>query len=561
MPRNKQIFIGRTIKQWSGGEINFNKAPPEMNKWAEARVNQGMITTIDPADIPRGALQLAKNAKVIFDKTSRRDGIILFGPAKPNTDPVLKMASIKEPDGSGHTYRFTPTSIHDLQAGAWNAITETVALAGTASDRFQVTTLFDVFVFTNNGANFVQRINPTTDTSDDLFTSVSVDIGDPLFRYCTNFSNRVVVAAQREINEILIAWSARFLPGVAFPHNLDILDPTIDETSGFSPLVESPSDVGDFITGVFNLTSIMAVARERSMWVGVKQAQATNPFNFYSSVPGIGADSPFSIKVTNYGLAWLDRRSRTVYHWIPGSSPEPIGRPVESDIINNITDPNLVFGTYDPVEDAYSVCIPSVGSTLVRVWTFYFREKAWTYNEIDSLSSFDEVELLTADVTIDDLIGKMGTLVGTYDSLNPSNTSKSERVFGFTNGDIGISDPSVDIDRDAFVYETDLISGSFEVPELDVYIAMLVFKYNMSVAGTLNVLYSLTGEADGPFIVGDIFTPSVSQFNKSQIITFRKVINTREFAWKLTAIDGRFDILSYEIWVYPGRQSSMVNQN
>lgn len=561
MPRNKQIFIGRTIGQWSGGEINFRKSIPEMEKWVAARINQGMITTIDPADIPKEALQLAKNAKVVFDKTSRRDGVVIFGPAKPDSNPVLKMASIKEPDGSGHTYRFTPSTINDLQAGVWNPIAETVPLAGTANDRFQTTTLFDVFVFTNNGANNVQRINPTTDICDDLFTAVSADIGTAPFRYCTNFSNRVVVAAQRGINEILIAWSARFLQGVAFPHNLDILDPIVDETSGFSPLVESPSDVGDFITGVFNLTSLMAVARERSMWVGVKQAQATNPYNLYSSVPGVGADSPFSIKVTAYGLAWLDRRSRTVYSWTPGSFPEPIGRPVEKSIISNITDPNLVFGAYDTVEDAYSVMIPAVGSTLVRAWTFYFREKAWTYNEFDLLSSYDDVELLTADVQIDDLIGLMGTLVGTYDSLNPSNSAKPERIYGFSNGDIAIADPAADTDRGVAIYETDLISGVFMIPEDDVYIAMIVIRFSMSVIGDLNMFYSLTGQDNGPFILGDSFVTSVSQLNKPQIITFRKVIDTREFAWRLTANAGRFDILSYEVWVYNGGQSSMVNQN
>jgi hypothetical protein len=156
----------------------------------------------------------------------------------------------------------------------------------------------------------------------------------------------------------------------------------------------------------------------------------------------------------------------------------------------------------------------------------------------------------------------MGTLVGTYDSLSPTNTAKPERVYGFTNGDIAIADPSVDTDRGVHIFETDLVSAAFEIPENDVYIAMIVIKYQMRIAGTLNIWYSLNGDADNPqFIFGDAFTPGVQQFNKAQIITFRKVIDTRTFAWRLTADHGQFDILGYEVWVYSGGQSSMINQN
>lgn len=564
MPRNKQIFTGRTIGQWQGGEVPAQIQNMEMQKWLGARVNMGMITTIDSADIPLEALQLAKNAKVIFDKTTRRDGLILFGPAAPNAFAVLKMASIKHPDGTGHTYRFTASTIHDLQAGVWNVIAETVPLAGTNSDRYQIASVLEFFAFTNNGANNVQWIDSTTDIADDLIDNLSADLGSSEFRYCTGFYNRVVLGALREENEAMIAWTGEYGSKATAKKGLEDLDPTVNETSGFAPLVDSPSDVSDFITGVLHISSSMVVLREKSLWVGTKQPSATNPFNFYSSVPGVGCDSPFSAKVTAFGVAFLDRRSRTVYNWIPGEYPEPIGRPIEKDIINNITDPSLVFGSYDPIEDSYTVEIPAVGSNLVREWTFYFRDKAWTYNEKEGISSFDDVELLTAAVTIDDLIGAMDDLIGTYDSLSPINVAISQRIYGRTDGTLVIPDENTDFDIALtggldYEYDTVLISKAFTVPEDDIYIAKIVVEYDMRIQGTLELWYSRNGKS--AFVLGDSFTPTSAQFNVPQIITFYKVIKSRRYAWQLRATNGQFEILSYEVWVYPSGQSSMVNQN
>lgn len=557
MPRTR-ILKGRTIKEWSGGELSFKKPNIELQKYVSARINQGMITAIDSADIPPESLQLAKNAKVIFDKTSRRDGILTFGPNAPDAETVLRMASIKHPDGSGHTYRFTPTSIYDLQSGAWNEITQLTPLVGTVSDRLNIANVFDIIAFTNNGANNVQWIDSQNETSDDLIDG-GYEYGSSDFRFLTSFFNRFVLAALREENEILLAWTGEFGSKNTTKHGLEDLSPLVNETAGSSPLVDSPSDSSDFITGVFGMTAVMTILREKSVWIATKQASATNPFNAYAAVPNIGCDSSFSAKVTAYGLAWLDRRSRTVYAYTPGSQPEPIGRPIEKSIINNITDPSLVFGTYDPVEDVYSVCIPAVGSSIVQIWSYYFRAKAWTYNEIEDLSSYDDAELLTAAIAIDDLLGTMDGLVGTFDDLSPVQAGESKRIFGFTDGALGTPDPDVDDDL-SVDFDTDLISKCFVIPELDTYIAKIVVEYNMRIPGSLELWYAPDGGVDPntSFILGDTFTPTV--FNKPQIITFTRVVHTRRYAFAIRASNGQFDILGYEVWVYPSGQSSMIRQ-
>lgn len=555
--------MGRSIREWSGGETISRKPHIELKKLVTASLNQGMITSVDSADIPREALQLAKNAKVVFDKTSRRDGLMPFtqgeyeGP--PDDFPIMKMSFLKHPNGSGHTYRFTPESIHDLQGGVWSPINTISPLVGTISDRFNVTTVFDIFAFTNNGANSVQWINSELDESDDLIENFFEYDIDANFRYCTGFFNRVVLAALREENEVLLAWTGEYGSKSTVKRGLEDLDPFVNETSGFAPLVDSPSDVGDFITGIFGLTSVMVILREKSIWLATKQPSFNNPFNAYPAIPGIGCDSPFSVQITKYGLSWLDRRSRTVYHYTPGSSPEIIGAPVERSIINNITDPNIVFSAYDPIEDSYSVCIPAVASDIIRVWTFYFRNKAWTYNEYPNITSFDNVELLTGFVAIDDLIGTMDGLVGTYDELSPIVEGVPQRIFGLSDGRLAIPDSNTDTDLGE-TFETDLISACFIIPGDDVYVANIVVEYNMKVEGELELWYSTDGGVDPStsFILGDTFVPEV--LNKPQIITFKRVVHTRRYAFAVRASGGQFDILGYELWVAAAGDVSMTRQ-
>lgn len=572
MPRNSRITIGRTIREWSGGELTFRKPNIRTRKLIEERVNGGMITSIDASDIPPSALQLAKNAKVVFDKTSRRDGSVLFGPTPPDFNAVLKMSFMKHPSGSGHTYRFTPVSIHDLQSGAWVPITQVVPLVGTASDRLNVTTNFDVFAFTNNGANNVQWIDSTTDQSDDLIENLSADLSSSRFRFCTGFYNRIVLAALRGENEIMLAWTGEYGSKNTSKHGLEDLDPLVNETSGFGPLVNSPSDVGDFITGVFGLTSVMVILREQSIWLSTKQASFTNPFNSNAAVPGIGCDTPYSAKVTEFGLSWLDRRTRTVYAYSPGGLPEPIGQPVEKSIINNISDPQLVFGSYDPIEKAYSVNIPSVASNFTQTWTYYFRDNAWTYNEYPVLTSMDVVELLTGFLAIDDLVGTMDELVGSFDDLSPIVTAKQERVFGYGNGLLANPDPTVDYDLvEGNLYTTDLISKSFELPGVDVAVAEIVVEYQASIEGVLELWYATDGGVNPPNnVILDPTVPSnsfyfadsyaVDPLNKPQIITFKRVIHCRRFAFLVRAKGGQFDILKYQVHVTAGGDIDMTRQ-
>src|SRR5215203_2417095 len=125
---------------------------------AESRINGGMVTTIDPADLPPNVLQMARNVNVRFDKIMRRPGSRLFMPELPNVSPVLKLAAFKKKNGNIYTLRMTPNGIHEHTNAEWLPYAGT--LNGSTFDRFQTAIVLDEFVFSNNGADYIQRIDP-----------------------------------------------------------------------------------------------------------------------------------------------------------------------------------------------------------------------------------------------------------------------------------------------------------------------------------------------------------------------------------------------------------------
>jgi hypothetical protein len=520
---------------------------PELKseKFAEGRINLGMITMIDPADLPTGALQLAKNATVRFDKTARRSGSILLVPEKPDANPVLKLAFIKKKDGTGYTIRMTPTSLHVRGGVAWTPIVG-AGLAGTIKDRFQTAVVLDEFIFANNGADPIQRV--------DFVGNTYAQLGNaPAYRYITGFYNRAVGFARRGVNEIELGWSA---DGVATEWN-----PATNESAGSAPILESPSDLSDFGTGLFSFSNVMVLLRERSLWIATKQPIAQNPFYVTTAVPNIGCDSPYSACLIDNAVAFMDRRTGTVYAWTPGSPPEPIGRPIENEILKNINDPATIFSSYESVPGEYSLYIPQVGSNYVVGWTYNRRGKAWSKNEYYAITMVEDTDLATGGVTIDGLGDvPIDELVGTIDDLSPDEDIVSTRVFGRSDGTIAQNDfeattdaPVVDFPAGA-PYTTQLVSKVFSIPEDDLYIAKIVIEYQSNRGGEFLLEYSKNGGAtETSWKTAKVVNPAI--LGEPRLITFKKFIRCRRFAWRLTTTSGLFETLAYEVHVYPAGES------
>lgn len=507
--------------------------PPkiEIQRLAEARLNGGVITMIDAADIPNGALQIGKNISVRFDKTSRRAGTTIIEPPKPDSNPVLGTFFVKLQDNTAFTFRFSASSIHSRGSLSWTQLVGP-ALAGSSVDRFQLINVLNSVIFANNGANVLHKIDPNASTYAALGNA-------PAYRYVTGFFNRAVGAALRDINEVEVGWCG---DGV-----IDQWDPLVDETAGKSPILESPSDLSDYITGIFGFTNVMILMREQSIWVATKQPIPTNPFNFYAAFPGIGSNCPNTIAVIPNGLAWLDTRTNTVWAYTPGAAPEPIGRAVESTILKGIDDPQACFGSYNGKHAEYTVAIPRAGSNLVTTWSYNFRTRTWVEGEYFDITSIDDIELATGvqGLIIDDLIGTIDDLLGTIDELSPSSTgSISTRLFGKSNGDIVEEDPNTDTDAGT---EFEMLIGSkiFSLPTDDSYIVELRIEFIQFIQGEIEIHQS----DDGGFTYQLWRTLPFDFFslNVPQIAKVFGPLKCRKYAWQLRATKGAFEILSFEI--------------
>lgn len=530
--------------------LPYNLRIPGKQLFAEGRINGGMITTLDPTDIPPGALQICRNARSRFDRTRRRPGTILLTPAKPNSNPVIGIFYFKRNNGNTFYYRFTPSTVHLRAAGVWTPYTAGAggSLAGTATDYISGAVVLDKFVFANNGVDVIQEL----DTAAQTFKALG---NAPRYKFVTGFFNRVIGAnlAGPIANGVNIGWSG--------DANTTEWDPLVDETAGSSPLVESPSDLGDFINGVFGFTNVMVVLREQSIWLATKQPIPTNPFNFYTAFPGVGCNAPYSAKITVNGITWADRRTATVWHYTPGGQPTAIGRPVEKTLMDGVADENRLFSVYDPIQNEYTLCIPQTGSNTVVCWTYNFRTQSWAKDEYEGITIGSNADLSAAVTTIDELVGTIDGLTGTIDGLAPAQPTIPVKAFGRSDGEITIEtvDDTLTVDP-AFAgssgqYETELLSKTFTIPKDDIYVAEIRIELIPLGAGTANLYYSKDGGVTiSALAKSKTFTGA--EIGKPILFRLSKLIHTRRFAWRLTALTGQFDVIGYEVHAYKAGESN-----
>lgn len=512
----------------------------------ESRLNAGMIINLDSADIPNSALQLAQNAAVRFDKTSRRHGCTLLTPPKPDSLPVLSLTFIKKKGGTPYTVRFTRESVFRRGTLAWTEIAGAAPLLGTDKDRIQAVNVLDELIFSNNGANPIQKIDFDTDTFANLGNA-------PAYRYVTGFFNRAVGAALRGVNEVQVGWSG--------DANIEEWDPEVDESAGFSPILESPSDLSDFITGIFAFTNNMIMLREQSIWVVTKQPVESQPFNFYAAFPGVGCDAPNSVGVIPNGLCWFDSRSRTIWAYSPGSAPERVGFNIERDLLNGLDDPANCFGSYSSINNEYSLCIPQAASSLVRVWTYNFNTRSWTYNEYNLLSSIDDLDLGTGGITIDELVGTIDELVGTIDELSPSQINVNTRVFGRQDGELMYEDKLALTDAGA-AFTTILDSKSFNLPTLDQNVQELKIDLFVHLAGQIQIYISKNGGATAEsYRLAKTIPADYLEQGKRQLITIKRPYACRNFAFRILANEGNFDVINYELITSKSNNSDAGKSN
>lgn len=504
----------------------------------EGRVNGGMVTSIDAADIENNQFMDLKNVYVRYDRTSRRYGNVAFTPTSPDANKVLSITPYERFNGLVNVLRLTPPTVYIGTTVAWSAVAGT--LAGGANDRFSVTLANDRAFFSNNGVDFIQEVNPTALT----FARAG---NAPRYKYLTSFNNRLVAANSVDAttpNPVQIGWSGDL--------NFTEWDAAVDLSAGSTPLIDSPTDYTDTIQGIFGFTDIALVLRSRSLWGMSKQPIATQPFNFFVIAPGIGCDSPYTAVSIRNGIAWFDYRSGNVYAYTIGmTEPTPIGVPVDKTILAQLNNVNTAYASYNTIDDEYTLCIPSDSTTLVKMWTYNFRTKAWWYEEATNLSTLANIDYQSNTVVIDALLGTIDSLVGTIDSLGATNPVAS-RIYGYTTGAMSIQSKTTDTDSGT-AYTTSMVSKIYYTPRRDGYITTLRVEYMPLVAGSFIAYYSKDGGIT--WTAYKTVTWVNGDANKRKMATFRKHLKCSQYSWKIESTSGLFEIIEYEIFAVVGGES------
>lgn len=422
------------------------------------------------------------------------------------------------------------------------------SLIGGVHDYFQAAVILNKFVFANNGADVLQEYDVVADTY--------VPLGNaPKYKYITGFYNRVVGAYLNEsgTNGVQLGWSG--------DGNATEWDPLVDESAGSTPLVESPSDLADFLSGVFGFTNVMAILRQQSIWLSTKKPIPTDPFHSYSAFPGVGCDAPYSAKITQNSLTWGDRRTGTIWSYEPGGKPVPIGRPIEKSLFAGINDEQHIFADYDSIQNEYVFCIPQASGNFVICWTYNFRSGTWDKDEREAITILSTADLSSGIMTIDQLPGTIDGLTGTIDSLSPSQPVVPTVAYGRSDGEVCLEtqDDAITVDPpvagSAGTYETELLSKCFTLPTDDVYIAEIRVNLIPKAIGSVR----LEASKDGGVSLSSVSKSKTfvgNQIGKSTLVRWVRQIKCRRYAWRLTASNGQFDVLDYEVHVYKGGEST-----
>lgn len=513
--------------------LPISKLPMEEIVIAESTINKGMNTTIDAADIDNGALTVAKNARIRFDKTSRRSGKATYGATKPDSLFLKKLQAIKL-DANRRVYlRLTPTSVYYFDGDStWTQMTGAV-LESVETDFMQVGLALDTFFFTNFGRNRIQKLNFETNTYADLGTIA------PYAKTATAFGDRVVGGniGNDLTAQSTLAWSGN--------RNFPEFDAAVDETAGNSPLVANPKDLSDAINLIWGFTSVMLIFRDSSIWVAQLSQIDTSPFIFYPTAPGFGA-VPETVCIGS-GVAsgqafFVDIRKRTAFAWTPGSNPEPIGRPIENSIFESIDDKSLMFSEYLSATDEYCIGIKNASTETRKIWIFNARTKAWSYDEIDNVTCLAELSGQLEYTSIDELTGTINALTGTINALTTITELPPVIAYGYKDGSLTQEDDTKD-DDNSIAYTTEIRSKEFKIPRNDMIITQLRFEYVCIKAGSFIIQYSKNGGVS--WTTAKTIPMTVSDSKK--LATFKKALKARRLMWRITAITGIFDTVNYEV--------------
>ncbi len=505
-------------------------APAPQKTLAAAVLNKGMASSVDPAELPDSALSVARNVRVRFDKTSRRFGKAAFGGAAPDALRIRRIIEFSRGNTSYFIVRVTNTGVRytAIDGTSWTALAGT--LSASNNQHIDHAIVFEKDLIIADGVDRLQLA--------DLETNTLADLGAvaPRASFVTGQSERVVAA-----NHDTVYWSGN--------RNITEWDAAVDESAGNTRIDTSPVVNRDPITGIFGLANILIIPREQSIFLATKKPIASNPFNFYNSVPNIGADTPGSIVLTDRGIAFISMRHGTAFSYTPGQRPEDIGLPIWTELVDNAEDLSRISAAFDTYNKELVFLVPT-STSVTRMWIYNFRNKSWSYDEQSNLSEVAYITSLLNYTSIDALTGTIDALTGTIDDLSVTPTPRPRLYVGTTAGVIQNEVESAEDDAGTN-YTMEIRSKEYRIPELDVVVSQIRVDYEATSADTLILQYSV--DSGTTWVTAKTITTTVGG---PQFIRYKRQIRTRRLMWRVTATAGLLDILEYEVKISAGGESS-----
>lgn len=535
------------------------QAPDPIQLLSEVRVDGGMNTYSDSADIPNNQLVLAKNVYVDGDKLVRFDGTIVYENPPPidsllletsnhfilleddgqidlqgeEQSPVNIIYPFQRFDGSTIFLRFTQATIYRKGISSWEQINPAVdAYTLAIGSRIRVLPFNDRFFFVT-GQEEIYEIDFNTNTYDFLGNAGA-------YKYITGFFNRIVGANKYDEstpNPTLVAWSGDL--------NFGEWDPSIDISAGSAPLLEAASDFADPISGLFGFASVMLILRERSLWTAQKRPVASNPFLFQAAFPFVGCDTPNSAVQKRNGIIWYDYRSNQVYDYTLGDRPREVGDAIRNEIKPKIANKETPIGSYNAITNEYTLTIPSSNTETTFAYVLNLNNGAWTERTINNCSCIYSFDSTTSVILIEELAGTIDDLSGTIADLGEITTLPPATFYGMNDGGVLISSP-VDTDAGATI-ESILQSKIYKTFDRQISITRLRFTYIPYRAGAFDIEYN-KGHGWTQY---KTVTFDLDQLGIRSRIACTKHVRAREYQWRIRSIAGNFATLDYSIDITP----------
>jgi len=375
----------------------------------------GIYTSPPRANRPVGSAAEIINARIRDDWVGRRGGYPAYI-TKPDSNDIIRLIAFHGDQNDNRVVRVSNGGLHvAAETDNW------VSYTGTPYSLFNRTDYAQLLgrLYLANPSKKIVEVN----FQDESYAEIA-DENAPIARYVTAFAERIVAAY---IHTPMSGGALTF--GLKWSVNSDPTDWT-GEGSGEENLIQSPSDTGDEITGVFAVSNIMIIMRERSIWHATRQPFALAPFRFTPVITNLGCDMPWTIaRVSDEqgrttGLVFADNRTKGIYSYTPGARPVRLNGSlaVEDQLFTGLVNPEMSMAAYDPLNAEYHLGLPTDTDIdnkphLGKFWVASMKNGSIVSDDGPVVTSIDVVTDVGDPVMIDELTGFIDDLDGVIDDL------------------------------------------------------------------------------------------------------------------------------------------------